>query len=157
MIPAYPRIPNDVKNQYIRYELDYMLWLITNSVCVHACMCGGEGYISNSVSANEDINNDCHSNHQQILSILLLSLEMLDEKKHLSFFLHWQVFPLSIFAIKLGRESTTKDIKNLAFLQMHERSYFLPPSAWRSWSLILTTTPKRKKVKHTQTRVTMKK
>lgn len=25
MIPAYPRIPNDVKNQYIRYELDYML------------------------------------------------------------------------------------------------------------------------------------
>ncbi|XP_067649690.1 splicing factor 3B subunit 1-like isoform X2 [Haliotis asinina] len=25
MIPAYPRIPNDAKNQYIRYELDYIL------------------------------------------------------------------------------------------------------------------------------------
>jgi splicing factor 3B subunit 1 len=25
MIPAFPRIPNDEKNQYIRYELDYML------------------------------------------------------------------------------------------------------------------------------------
>lgn len=60
--------------------------MIDNQQCT--CMCGGEGYISNSVSANEDINNDCHSNHQQILSILLLSLEMPDEKKHLSFFLH---------------------------------------------------------------------
>lgn len=27
MIPAYPRIPNDVKNNYLRYELDYVLWL----------------------------------------------------------------------------------------------------------------------------------
>lgn len=25
MIPAYPRIPNDPKNRYIRYELDYIL------------------------------------------------------------------------------------------------------------------------------------
>ncbi|ESP03174.1 hypothetical protein LOTGIDRAFT_199416 [Lottia gigantea] len=25
MIPAYPRIPNDAKNQYLRYELDYIL------------------------------------------------------------------------------------------------------------------------------------
>ena len=25
MIPAYPRISNDAKNQYIRYELDYVL------------------------------------------------------------------------------------------------------------------------------------
>lgn len=25
MIPAYPRVPNDAKNQYIRYELDYVL------------------------------------------------------------------------------------------------------------------------------------
>ncbi|XP_076460472.1 splicing factor 3B subunit 1-like isoform X1 [Babylonia areolata] len=25
MIPSFPRVPNDTKNQYIRYELDYML------------------------------------------------------------------------------------------------------------------------------------
>ncbi|BFY96994.1 hypothetical protein BsWGS_00033 [Bradybaena similaris] len=25
LIPSYPRIPNDAKNQYLRYELDYML------------------------------------------------------------------------------------------------------------------------------------
>lgn len=27
MIPAYPRVPNDAKNNYLRYELDYVLWL----------------------------------------------------------------------------------------------------------------------------------
>lgn len=25
MIPAYPRVPNDAKNNYVRYELDYVL------------------------------------------------------------------------------------------------------------------------------------
>jgi len=25
MIPAYPRVPNDDKNQFVRYELDYIL------------------------------------------------------------------------------------------------------------------------------------
>jgi len=25
MIPSFPRIPNDPKNRYIRYELDYIL------------------------------------------------------------------------------------------------------------------------------------